>query len=71
VARPNPTVNDLERDTYVFERKVPRVHEDGPHGQSVARISGVANGPMGSGFEVDINSITYPGPWQNRPHDHG
>jgi hypothetical protein len=29
VARPNPTVNDLERDTYVFERKVPRVHDDG------------------------------------------
>ncbi len=28
VARPNPTTNDLERDCYVFERKVPLVHED-------------------------------------------
>lgn len=28
VARPNPTTNDLERDAYVFERKVPLVHED-------------------------------------------
>ena len=28
VARPNPTTNDLERDGYVFERKVPLVHED-------------------------------------------
>jgi len=27
VARPNPTVGDPERDTYVFERKVPLVHE--------------------------------------------
>ncbi len=29
VARPNPTVNDPERDTYVFERKVSQVHADG------------------------------------------
>jgi len=28
VARPNPTVGDPERDTYVFERKVPLVHDD-------------------------------------------
>jgi len=28
VARPNPTVGDPERDTYVFERKVPLVHAD-------------------------------------------
>ena len=28
IARPNPTTGDLDRDTYVFERKVPIVHED-------------------------------------------
>jgi hypothetical protein len=29
VVRPEPTRNDPERDAYVFERKVPLVHEDG------------------------------------------
>jgi hypothetical protein len=28
IARPNPTTGDLDRDGYVFERKVPIVHED-------------------------------------------
>lgn len=28
VARPDPTTGDPERDVYVFERKVPLVHED-------------------------------------------
>ena len=22
-------------------------------------------------FSVDMNSLTYPGPWQNRRYDHG
>jgi hypothetical protein len=27
--------------------------------------------PIGFGFSVDLNSLTYPCPWQNSHHDHG
>jgi len=56
-------------------RSAPRLSAEirlkvGLHGKSVAKISGVASDPMGSAFAVEMNSLTYLGPWQNGHHDH-